>query len=246
MESTVSVAANDTFAMESVTAYVDLTHSSPGDLEIVLVSPAGTQSILTPGQRPDSVQAMERWKLTTVRNWGEAPNGSWTLRIADKRKGYAVPCLDVAEWSTNVGTSLAPVMLNCADFASYNLCANGAQGANFTSTFQSGITGISDPVLADANGVTPAQACCVCGGGATAWTIPNVFGSWRLAVYGHDPTYNPPTSPATSGMAGTKVVGFGSIIQLSAKLASIVVSLLLFYKARQIQKKKNDAAVGRS
>jgi len=63
---------------------LDLQHYNRGDLEVTLVSPKGTESILHPGRRPENNNSgEERWKLTTVRNWGEDPTGTWKLKIKD-------------------------------------------------------------------------------------------------------------------------------------------------------------------
>eukprot|EP00536_Pseudo-nitzschia_multiseries_P016213 jgi/Psemu1/220597/e_gw1.1049.6.1 len=73
------------FVAESTVVLLDLSHYNRGDLEIELESPAGTKSLLTPGKRPEDTQLTEdqRWKLMTVRNWGENPSGEWKLKIRD-------------------------------------------------------------------------------------------------------------------------------------------------------------------
>jgi subtilisin-like proprotein convertase family protein len=65
---TLSVDGNVSFVVESVEIYLKLQHASRGDLLIVLTSPAGTDSILHPGKRPENQQlgANETWKLMTV------------------------------------------------------------------------------------------------------------------------------------------------------------------------------------
>jgi len=75
----------DSFAAESTVVLLDLSHYNRGDLEIELLSPSGTKSILHPGRRPENNQLTgeERWKLMTVRNWGENPTGDWSLKIRD-------------------------------------------------------------------------------------------------------------------------------------------------------------------
>ena len=85
--STISIETDDTFETEWVTVYLSLSHSSRGDLDVILISPSGTESILAPGQRPETTQVDERWKLSSVRNWNEPANGDWTLRIVDRRAG---------------------------------------------------------------------------------------------------------------------------------------------------------------
>ena len=75
----------DDFVVESTVILIDLSHYNRGDLEIELVSPSNTKSILHPGKRPENTQLKEdeRWKLMTVKNWGEDPTGTWKLKIRD-------------------------------------------------------------------------------------------------------------------------------------------------------------------
>lgn len=56
-----------------------------GDLEVVLVSPSGTRSVLSPSQENnDDEQSIVNYVFMTTRNWGEGSAGEWTLNIADK------------------------------------------------------------------------------------------------------------------------------------------------------------------
>jgi kexin len=68
------------------------THLRWGDLEIVLVSPAGTESILaeTHESAVTGSQAGEYngWRFGTVRCFGELSRGPWTLRVRDRMTGY--------------------------------------------------------------------------------------------------------------------------------------------------------------
>lgn len=93
VSSSIPIEADDAFKTEWVTVYLSLSHSSRGDLDVILVSPSGTESILHPGQRPEDTQVDARWKLSTVRNWNEPANGDWTLRIVDRRAGDIDPSL---------------------------------------------------------------------------------------------------------------------------------------------------------
>jgi subtilisin-like proprotein convertase family protein len=225
VESKVSVSTSATFVVESVTVYLDLSSSSRGDLEITLVSPQGTSSILVPGERPENSQEVERWKLTTVRAWGETANGDWTLRIKDLREGDVSTCVDTAGWSVNITSPDGPFELDCGTFARLNACSNGGEGSSFYSLFTGIASGIDDPIFTDANGVSVVEACCVCGGGQSASAVKDALKSWRLAIYGHDGTSAPatPTSgkdvvtatgtsptPATNGALFSGAVPAGS------------------------------------
>ena len=85
VSSTVSINEADNIIVESVVAYLDLSHSRRGDLDIILTSPSGTSSLLVPGKRPESTQADDNWKLMTVRAWGENAAGVWTLSFTDQK-----------------------------------------------------------------------------------------------------------------------------------------------------------------
>ena len=73
--------------LEWVEVNVDINHSYRGDLELVLVSPDGTESVLArPHVSQDSSKAGAdyNWTFTTARHWGESSKGEWTLRVIDK------------------------------------------------------------------------------------------------------------------------------------------------------------------
>jgi subtilisin-like proprotein convertase family protein len=179
--SVVTVDASDTFITESVVVYVNLTHASRGDLNIVLTSPLGTESVLHPGQRPESTQGVERWQLMTVRNWGESPKGDWILSVVDESAGDVSECLDVADWLV----TFADTDITCFFLTFWEACADGGQGPAFADVLQ-GFIGLTDPDLTDENGVTPDIACCECGGGMAPDTLTDMLHSWQLVVYGRD------------------------------------------------------------
>ena len=82
-ELTINAKNYEGFVSEAVVILLDLEHYNRGDLELILVSPQGTSSILHPGRRPESTKTSEQWKLMTLRNWGENPSGVWKLKIKD-------------------------------------------------------------------------------------------------------------------------------------------------------------------
>ena len=185
--STISVIANNTFKIETVIVYLDLLHSSRGDLNIALTSPSGTKSILSPGQRPENSQNTERWKMMTVRNRDESASGDWILSVVDQSLGDLSPCIDTLGWTTDLGLVLEEdEVLSCDSFARSNLCADGAAGPLFSTTFPDA-SGLSDPFLAGTDGLTPDIACCECGGGLLASNLTDTLRSWRLVIYGNDP-----------------------------------------------------------
>lgn len=79
--------APDINRVEWVEVTVDISHLSPGDLEIVLVSPSGTQSVLATPHVHNPFDTGIRWTFTTNRNWGETSGGDWTLIVRDRVGG---------------------------------------------------------------------------------------------------------------------------------------------------------------
>jgi len=86
--------STDISSIEWVEVTVNVTHPNERDLEIVLTSPEGTQSVLAEqyvdprdplgltvwGGIPD-------WTYTSARHWGEASGGQWVLTVRDKASG---------------------------------------------------------------------------------------------------------------------------------------------------------------
>ena len=76
---------------EHVQITVDFDHPSFRDLDLELVSPAGTVSVLS---YPDphniylGEALTERFRFASTKNLGENPVGVWQLRIADHRTGH--------------------------------------------------------------------------------------------------------------------------------------------------------------
>lgn len=165
------------FVVETVVVYLDLLDGSRGDLEIVLTSPGRTDSILHPGMRPENTQlpSNERWKLMTVRNWGEGAAGEWKLSLVDKAAGVLSECVDKPfqfVWSSLNNEELNGAVTTCATLEMARGCANGTALSNFVSQIE------------DESGVTPVEACCACGGGMPA-PKASMLRSWRMVVYGH-------------------------------------------------------------
>ena len=74
---------------EFVEVHVDLDHPGFRELKITLESPAGTTSVLTPGegwQEADGPISV-KLRMGSARHLGEDPNGIWTLRFSDHKDG---------------------------------------------------------------------------------------------------------------------------------------------------------------
>ncbi|XP_049762033.1 proprotein convertase subtilisin/kexin type 6 isoform X2 [Elephas maximus indicus] len=70
--------------LEHVVAQISLSHPRRGDLQIHLISPAGTKSQLLAKRLLDhSNEGFTNWEFMTVHCWGEKAEGEWTLEIQD-------------------------------------------------------------------------------------------------------------------------------------------------------------------
>ena len=58
-------------------------HNSWGDLEISLISPVGTKSILAKKHNSNHSDRYENWKFGSVRHYGEYSRGDWTINVKD-------------------------------------------------------------------------------------------------------------------------------------------------------------------
>jgi len=87
-----NVAATDTIYMsddlqlESVDVIVDIDHNTRGDLEIKLISPSGTESVLAT-KHNDNGNDYNNWMFSSVHFWDEGSAGNWTLSVEDKDSG---------------------------------------------------------------------------------------------------------------------------------------------------------------
>lgn len=81
---TSSIVISDDLTIEHVEVIFDATHTYRGDLEIELISPSETSSLLAEKHLNDGGNNYNNWKFISVRNWGESSAGTWTLRVADR------------------------------------------------------------------------------------------------------------------------------------------------------------------
>lgn len=194
---TVNDEVTSTFSIESVQVAVQLDHASRGDLDIILTSPQGTKSLLHPGKRPET-SWNENWTFLTVRCWNESPVGDWTLEVVDRSIGDASDCAD-RPWKLEIRNGGT---YGCHDLVfDDDICEDGGEGPDFEDTLGVLASSLSDSVLADAGGLTPAEACCACGGGVPAEQVQDRLKSWTLTVYGHD--FAQPVQPMQPSTAGT-------------------------------------------
>ncbi len=76
----------DNFELEYVELQLETSHADAGDLEVVLISPNGTPSVMAQ-TRGETANFTFSHTFTSARNWGESSAGDWTLRVIDRASG---------------------------------------------------------------------------------------------------------------------------------------------------------------
>ena len=82
-----TVTLADGVRIDHVEVEVILLHANIGQLQISLISPDGTQSLLM--HNPGTSQANLHFTFATTRDWGEQSGGDWTLIVTDSVAGIA-------------------------------------------------------------------------------------------------------------------------------------------------------------
>ena len=88
-----AIKVDENITVEWAEVMFDATHAQRGDLNVRLVSPDGTESILAQ-QRNDSGDNYSKWVFTSARNWGESSVGDWKLKVSDTKSG------DTGTWNS--------------------------------------------------------------------------------------------------------------------------------------------------
>ena len=103
---TVSTLCMAALRAETVVVTVNVKHNYRGDLQFILTSPTGVQSVLGT-IRNDSGDNYTNWSFSTVKDWGEYAAGTWTLQVRD---GISNDAGTVVDWSLAVyGTAATPL-----------------------------------------------------------------------------------------------------------------------------------------
>lgn len=183
MTSTITLSNKDEILVESVVVDLSLQHFSRGDLDIKLISPGGTTSLLNPGNRPENklLDEEDTWTLVTLKPYGEETLGNWTLSISDISAGDVASCQDRDFFTFSNDTGV----VDCQVVADDDLCGDELQEDEILEILQ----------IPDENGETALSACCACGGGLRASEIDDFLRSWKIAVYGRSKTASTMESP---------------------------------------------------
>ncbi|WP_293262105.1 MULTISPECIES: S8 family serine peptidase [unclassified Microcoleus] len=74
---------DENITVEWAEVMFDATHTFRGDLNVTLISPDGTESILAKPNN-DNGDNYSKWVFTSARNWGESSVGDWKLKVSDE------------------------------------------------------------------------------------------------------------------------------------------------------------------
>jgi kexin len=74
-------------------------HTYWGDLEITLLSPEGTESILSEEHLCDNTFTYDNWRFGSVRHFGESSQGDWTITVRDL---FEEDLGTLQSWSINI------------------------------------------------------------------------------------------------------------------------------------------------
>ncbi len=109
--------------VESVEVMFDADHELRGDLEVVLISPDGTESVLADSHtdvndldgsgEPTGIDQYRSWMFTSMRHWGESSRGEWKLQVRDE-KGNDVQG-DWNKWKLNLYGTKPMIALEVTD-----------------------------------------------------------------------------------------------------------------------------------
>lgn len=101
---TSTITINNNMLIERVEVTVDITHANASQLDVILISPDGTRSILA-DNAPHTAE-FPTFTFDTVANWGEESQGEWTLEIYDRLEGTAGT---LNSWSLDfIGSAIRP------------------------------------------------------------------------------------------------------------------------------------------
>jgi subtilisin-like proprotein convertase family protein len=73
----------DAFRVEHAVLTANISHTARGNLNIVLKSPSGMESVLAE-VHDDTNNNYTDWSFSSVRHWGESSAGTWSVKIADQ------------------------------------------------------------------------------------------------------------------------------------------------------------------
>ncbi|MGB0560902.1 MAG: S8 family serine peptidase [Spirulinaceae cyanobacterium] len=106
LESTIKI--DQDLTIESVEVIFEGEHWYRGDLEMILTSPSGEESVLSvqngriPEVNPFYGDPTHKWTFTSLRHFGESAQGDWTLKVVDKYDDWQNEQGFWTRWKLNV------------------------------------------------------------------------------------------------------------------------------------------------
>ncbi len=134
-----TIATNADFRIETVEFAVTVTHADQSQLTYTLTAPSGAKSVVT-GRKYDATPARTR-VFTSLGHWGENPNGTWRIEVADRTAGTT--------------GSLGGVGLSIFGYRESTPAGNGTTGSGGGT---GGLTTTTDPTLVAPTPPAPAPA----------------------------------------------------------------------------------------
>jgi subtilisin-like proprotein convertase family protein len=110
--------------VEQVQFTVDVTHPYRGDLEFILTSPSGMQSVVNRRTNDDSSNL--QWTFLSVQHWGEQSGGTWLLKVRD-RAAQDIGAFNFASLRIFGATSVAPAPTRLGNIATRLRVGTGSE-----------------------------------------------------------------------------------------------------------------------
>ena len=126
-ESTITVSGGVN-SIESVEIDVDISHTWHSNLDIVLVSPSGTESWLARNYHDGNGIDDIDWKFSSVHHWGEYSDGDWKLKVRDMA---AAESGTLNSWGLNIyGTNNSQYVTGTFQYEDREFDETGFTGVN--------------------------------------------------------------------------------------------------------------------
>lgn len=206
---TLTIDINDNARIEQIEIVLDSTHTWPADLEIILTSPDGTDSILAePFQAPlfeGPGSLSGGFGFTTMRHWGELARGTWTLTIRDVVPGDSGVLTDITV--NMIGTDAPP---GSGNGRLEGTVWNDANNNGIFDANETGLSGVTVFLDANGNGIFDATETSRVTGSTGRYAFP-ALGAGTYTVGVVVPTGGTQTFPTGTGthvvtLAGTQTV----------------------------------------
>lgn len=130
-------------SLEHVTVRVWISHERRGDVEVELISPHGTKSVLARPRRFDeATTGFPGWGFMTLKHWDESPAGDWTIIVHDRANPKTTG--NFWAWSMTLwGSSVDPAKAKPWNFPEDSIEYQETLDSAPSSTAVQGVTGVA-------------------------------------------------------------------------------------------------------